>query len=222
MIKKQLFVLIALTLVIGFAAPVYAKGSPNGKGKPGGGGGAQLKSVCIDAGHGGSDSGTVSPDGSIRESDLNLDVARALQNLLEQNAFTTHMTRDDYASTLNNNDRYTYCNSTDASTLISIHHNGSTNQQADYSLGLYQQRNSRELARIVGSSVAESFGMADTFRIEKFPSGVLIKSDMPSMMSEGYFLTNSERAASLKSDYEGVVQQEASALFDGIQAYYAR
>lgn len=219
--KKLFMLVLVLSMII--TVPVSAKGKPDHAGGPKGDGGNTdpiAKSVCIDAGHGGSDSGTVSPDGSIKESDLNLDVARQLETILEANGYEAYQTRGGYDETLSNNDRYTFCNSTNATALVSIHHNGSTNANIDYSLGLYHQGNSRSLATVVGSSVAEAFDQLDTFRIDRFPSGVLIKSDMPSMMSEGYFLTNTDRAAALTLDYNREVAKEAQALFDGLEAYY--
>lgn len=43
---------------------------------------------------------------------------------------------------------------------------------------------------------------------------------MPSMMSEGYFLTSTNRAANLASNYQSVVDQEAAVLFAGLESYY--
>ena len=91
-------------------------------------------SVCVDAGHGGLDPGAV--NGSLVEKDVNLDVAYRLKAVLEANNYIVFMTRTDN-STLSNADRYTYCNSLNASLLISIHHNGSTNPSTDYSSALY-------------------------------------------------------------------------------------
>lgn len=221
--KKFLGLMLILSLVM--SGPVLAKGKPDhanggGKSDSDNGGGAVALSVCIDAGHGGSDPGSVNQE--FRESELNLDVAQKLEALLEANGFKTHMTRNSDAETLSNNDRYSFCNATDASSLISIHHNGSTNSGIDYSLGLYHQGSSRNLATLVGEAVASEFNQLDSFRVDRFPSGILIKSDMPSMMSEGYFLTNTERLSQLRADYDGMVQREAQALLAGLLAYYER
>ncbi len=44
----------------------------------------ELKTVVIDAGHGGHDPGTISPDGKIKESAINLDIALALGKKIEE------------------------------------------------------------------------------------------------------------------------------------------
>lgn len=206
------FILLASLLLV--ATPAYAKG------KPGGGGGGEvpvLKSVCIDPGHGGADNGT--SNGGINEDTLNLDVSLALQQILNANGYATHITRTSDVDRTNN-DRYTFCNLTNATTLVSVHHNGSTNNTIDYSAGLYQQGNSKALAQVVGQSVANEFGQVSSFRVERFPSGVLIKSNMPSMISEGYFLTNTARLNQLTTNYSEMVNREANSLFLGLQQYY--
>jgi N-acetylmuramoyl-L-alanine amidase len=207
-----------MAIVLALVSVMVVSGSVTAKGRPGGGsGGSLLRSVCIDPGHGGNDPGA--SNSAISEKDLNLQVGLLLESLLLQNGYQVHMTRRDDRS-LTNNDRYSFCNATNATTLISIHHNGASDPDIDYSLALYQQNNSLTLARIVGQSVTAEFGMSSSFRTEKFPSGVLIKSSMPSMMSEGYFLTNLQRQNQLTADLNGTIQQEAGALYAGVVAYY--
>lgn len=225
-IMKKSFLLIAgIVLVLAFM-PAYALGAkPDNPGQGNGGGNGDddggttepaAKSVCIDPGHGGDNIGT--SNGDFLEKDLNLDVAKSLATKLESNDYETHLTREG-DETKSNRDRYEFCNSTDASLLVSIHHNGSTDSSVDYTLGLYHQKNSQELTETVGLSVAEEFNPDETFRTDKFPSGVLIKSDMPSMMSEGYFLTNDDRLEQLQNGYDNMVDREAEALSRGISSY---
>src|SRR3989344_2146698 len=87
-------------------------------------------SVCIDAGHGGSDIGTNNQD--LTEKEVNLQVAQLLEGKLKAAGYTVFMTRTN-DSTLSNADRYNYCNTQKAAILISIHHNGSNNNTTDYS-----------------------------------------------------------------------------------------
>ena len=208
------------------ALPVYAKGKPA---DPGGGkpdkdtSGLVVESVCIDPGHGGDQPGAVSSNSKIEESKLNLDVALKLEEILESNHIEAELTRrtDEDGQSWSNNDRYTFCNKENTSILISIHHNGSTDPTVDYSLGLYHQGSSRELATVITDAVATEFGI-DNEGIDRFPSGVLIKSDMPSMMSEGYFLTNEKRERALEGEgYNDEVLREANALYEGIATYSA-
>jgi N-acetylmuramoyl-L-alanine amidase len=203
-------VVLSLVMVFGVSPAVFAK-PPSVTGL--------LKSVCIDPGHGGSDSGAVY--GGIEEEDLNLDVANALTNELTSRGYKVYLTRTD-DSTKSNNDRYTFCNSTDATTLVSVHHNASTDSNIDYTLAMYHQSASKPLADYVGRSVANALGQASTFRTARFPSGVLIKSNMPSVMSEGYFLSNAGRLAQLQANYASMVTLESQAIANGLDSYYAR
>lgn len=213
MIRK--FVLLVSVITLAVAAPASAA-------KPGSGGGTTppVKYVCIDPGHGGSDPGAIR--GLVRESDLNLEVSLKVQEKLRTASIVSELTRTG-DSTLSNNDRYTFCNNTPATTLVSIHHNGSTDPSVDYSLAMYQQNNSKVLAEIVGSSVATAVGNS-SFSVTRYPSGVLIKSTMSSMMSEGYFLSNTNRLAQLNdaASRAVLVDKEAQAIVDGLVRYYTR
>src|SRR3989344_8069446 len=72
-------------------------------------------SVCIDAGHGGTDIGTINND--LSEKDVNLDVAKLLEAKLLLTGYTAFMTRRG-DETLSNAGRYNYCNNQRAAILI--------------------------------------------------------------------------------------------------------
>lgn len=76
------------------------------------------KTVVLDPGHGGSDSGAVNGTYKLKEKDQNLEVAKRLQALLEASGATVNMTRtaDVY---LSNRDRYTFLNPFPARTFWS-------------------------------------------------------------------------------------------------------
>jgi N-acetylmuramoyl-L-alanine amidase len=77
--------------------------------------------ICIDAGHGGSDAGALSPHGW-KEKDFNLMQARAIRDELEKAGFRVIMTRDgDSFPSLLSRPRKAYECKADA--FISIHHN---------------------------------------------------------------------------------------------------
>ncbi len=173
------------------------------------------ESVCIDPGHGGSDTGT--SGGGILEKDLNLDVALELGTILSTNGYDVFYTRTDDIS-LGNSGRAKYCNSVGASILVSVHHNGASNPDTDYSTALYQKRIDRDLARAVTGSVSAALGIPNK-GITQFASGVLVKSDMPATISEGYFLTNPEEQSRLKDSSRDYRYEEALAIYQGIVAY---
>lgn len=171
-------------------------------------------SVCVDAGHGGSDLGAVNQE--LLEKDVNLQVAQLLKAKLETQGFKVFTTRID-DSTLSNADRYNYCNAQRAAILVSIHHNGSSNTTTDYSLGLYMKKEDKELAQTVVTTVSSQLGIHDN-GITRFASGVLIKANMPATISEGFFLTNSNEYTLITTSDR--LDKEASALFTAIQIYF--
>lgn len=172
-------------------------------------------SVCIDAGHGGSDTGAV--NGSLIEKDINLEVANRLKTTLEANNYIVFMTRTD-DSTLSNADRYNYCNSQKASLLISIHHNGSTDPNVDYSTALYMKKSDQKFAQLVVKSIATQLNLPNN-GVSRFASGILLKADMPAAISEGFFLTNTNEY-NLLTGNSNRLDQETSALFSSIQTFF--
>lgn len=175
---------------------------------------ATPNSVCIDAGHGGTDPGTINQD--LRESDINLQVALLLKSKLESAGYTTYMTRTSDVSR-SNADRYNYCNEQKASILVSIHHNGSTNPTVDYSLALYMKKSDVALSQSIVNGVSSALETTNA-GLSRFASGVLLKANMPAVISEGFFLTNSNEYNLIKTSDR--LDQEAQALFNSIQGYF--
>ena len=202
------------------------------------------ETVVLDPGHGGSDSGAVNGTYKIKEKDQNLDVAYRLKTLLEASGATVYMTRggdpsnpngpgvkdpgdDAFAddATLSNNDRYTYANSTGAGILISIHMNGSSDPNQDYTTTLFgKRRKDKELAYAVfgGLSTLPAAGGTGTIRTRSpysYASGVLLKSNMPATIAETVFITSNAEAALLSDGTGGRQQQIAEVLRTGIENY---
>lgn len=86
--------------------------------------------VCLDAGHGGSDTGAISPDGSITEKDDNLKLALKVKNYLENMNLSVIMTRTD-DTTIELNERCKIANTNDVDLFISLHRNSSENTSAN-------------------------------------------------------------------------------------------
>lgn len=180
--------------------------------------------ICIDPGHGGSDTGT--SGGGILEKQLNLAVAVRLGDVLGANGHGYSFTRQSDLG-LSNTQRAQACNAAGATVLISVHHNGGKSATTDYSTALYQKRVDKALARAIVAAVAPVTSGVNN-GIMQFASAVLIKSDMPATISEGYFLTNPTEQARL-TDFArapsdprttcGYCDQEAQALAAGIATY---
>jgi N-acetylmuramoyl-L-alanine amidase len=185
------------------------------------------KTVVLDAGHGGSDSGAVNAAYGLKEKDQTLDVAYRLKALLEGWGARVHMTRTG-DQTLSNNDRYTRANATGADVLVSIHMNGSSDPNTDYTTTLFGKwRKDKELALDVFGGLsslpdADGAGTIATRTPYSYASGVLLKSNMPATMAETVFIT-SKNEGRLLSDGTGARQQQiAGALAAGIEAYFAQ
>ncbi len=182
--------------------------------------------IVLDPGHGGTDSGAVNKTYGLTEKEQNLNVAQRLEALLEADGHAVCMARTG-DQTLSNKDRYTYANSTGAKILVSIHMNGSSNPDTDYTTTLYGKwRKDKELALTVFDSLAtlpaaDGDGTIATRSPYSYASGVLLKSNMPATIAETVFIT-SEREGQLLSDGTGTRQQQiAQALQAGIENYLA-
>ncbi len=177
------------------------------------------KKIVLDAGHGGSDTGASNAKYGLVEKDQTLDVARRLETLLEAQGATVYMTRTG-DQTLSNNDRYTYANTTGASILVSVHMNGSSDPNANYTTVLFGKwRKDKALANALLGGLHPALGIPkrDPY---SFASGVLLKSEMPAAIAETVFIT-SDAEGRLLSDGTGARQQQiAEALKVGIEGYF--
>lgn len=113
--------------------------------------------ICVDAGHGGSDPGAISPHGW-REKDVNLMQARAIRDALEKVGFQVVMTRDgDSSPSLLARPSLAYEEHVDA--FISVHHNSTAPQrdprQARYTATYASLSNGLSLARCIQKHIGQ-------------------------------------------------------------------
>lgn len=127
--KKSLWKILAITLccaVVAFAVPLISSGffAENNR----------TVVVVLDPGHGGSDTGAISVDGSIYEADVNLDIALACRDELMRYAgvevYMTH-TGLDYSQKLSLGERVDYANAVNADILVSLHCNDAASPEAN-------------------------------------------------------------------------------------------
>lgn len=181
--------------------------------------------VCLDPGHGGN-TGAYNPSYNLWEDEINLNVALRVENLFLNKGYVVGMTRRDntYKS---NNARYTYCNSIGADILVSIHTNSSTDKDLDGSLGLYFHKDDKVLAKAMYEIMYPklrdypnvTWNFTD-FGLDRFASGVLLKSNMPSAMMETVMMSHSGEVG-LLSDASGVRRQLiAQSIFEGVENYF--
>jgi N-acetylmuramoyl-L-alanine amidase len=188
--------------------------------------------VCLDPGHGGSDPGAV--NGSLREADVNLDVAQALSARLADTGIDSILTRTD-DSTKSSRARYEVCNAQNATILVSVHTNSVSDPSIDGTLAIYFHRDDKVLAQALHDAMwskleptaPEPDAFID-FGLKKDALGVLLKSDMPAATTEPVFMSHpgeATRLAATVSDCPDATNdlcrraQIAEALYTGIDAY---
>ena len=144
----------------------HKPGRPAGKSSPGTLSlarqlGLGVGTIVIDAGHGGKDSGAISPTGG-QEKKVVLDIARRLKKILEQRlGCRVIMTRkDDRFIPLE--ERTVIANTHKADLFVSIHANASRNRRAHgietYFLNLSTDRQAMELAAMENSTSTKNIG----------------------------------------------------------------
>jgi N-acetylmuramoyl-L-alanine amidase len=180
------------------------------------------QSIVIDPGHGGSDSGYISPKG-LAEKDVDLTLGLRLAELLRAEGCRVHVTREAdedmplYA-------RSEAANAAGATYLISLHCNGNEAPEAGGSACYFFQRShyysehGRRLAACIGARLATT----GTRHIGGFGRnyGVLRESRAISVLVEPLFLSNPlEEELARRPDH---LEALALALVGGLSDYLAR
>ena len=168
--------------------------------------------VIIDAGHGGDDPGKIGVDG-VQEKDLNLKMALALRDLLEQQDVEVLMTREDagglYDERTSNNrgqDMRRRCeliNREKPACVVSIHQN-SYHEESIHGAQVFYYKTSKEsgelakilqkeLARVVEPTNHRQAKANDTYYLLK-------KTEAPTVIVECGFLSNWDECAKLQNE----------------------
>lgn len=181
--------------------------------------------IIIDAGHGGSDFGSIACL-NLPEKTVNLDIAERLTGLLKADGASVYPTRTDNTTTLSNADRYNYANSTDGEVLVSIHLNGSPNGSTDGTEGLYGKRGKdKAFTQVIHSALWNGLSSTPNFTdfgVTNFASGLLLKTTMPATIQETVFISNTYECDLLKNT-GGIRQQEiAQSLYNGLLNWFTQ
>ena len=177
----------------------------------------EQKLVVIDAGHGGVASGAVY--GNLLEKDLNLDIAKRLNELLKKKGVKTYMLREDDSS-MGNYERAYIANNLNAKLYLSIHNNGEENRNYRGTMTLYCPSNSsnsftgKSFAGIIQQAVLASLRTVDRKVIGRADLIVLKATTMPAALVEVGYMTNiTDRSNLQKTSFR---QKAAQALCDSI------
>lgn len=161
--------------------------------------------VVIDPGHGGKKEPGAVYWGTA-EKDLNLDISKRLNKLLQAEGISTYMTRGDDRF-LSLYPRSNLANSINADLLVSVHNNASRNRNVRGSMTLYYPGNdnskgnlsAHEFAAIVQRNLTSGLGTANLGVIARPNLAVLRTADMPAVIAEVGYMSNSNELNKLKT-----------------------
>ena len=193
------------------------------------------KTIVLDAGHGGIDSGTSSDDKTIFEKDINLAITLKLKELIESSGGLVILTRDDdsslYEESGNKTTRQKYnenlknrkkiADESNADMLISIHLNYFT-QSKYYGAQTFYPESNKD-GKALASCIQDEFKRVvdnNNDRVIKPRNDLYLLKDckIPSALIECGFLSN-EKEAKLLNDEE-YQEKIAWAIYSGIQKYF--
>lgn len=174
------------------------------------------KIVVIDAGHGGTATGA--RYGDLYEKDLNLDIARRLEALLNSKGVKTYLIRSD-DSNVDNYERAYIANMLGAALYLSIHNNASPKSSVRGTMTLcYPSTKSgftgRQFAQIVQRHMVAALDTVD-LKVRLRPDLIVLRETyMPAALAEVAFLTNSSDREKLRD--ESFRQTAAEALCSSV------
>ncbi|OGK11965.1 MAG: hypothetical protein A2W80_03220 [Candidatus Riflebacteria bacterium GWC2_50_8] len=147
-------------------------------------------SILLDPGHGGTDPGAVGPTG-LKESEVNLRVARYLRDLLQADGAEVMMTRDrDVFISLA--DRVAMATEHTPDLFVSIHHNASLKPVTENRSEIYYNAIDRGISQKVGSTMMSEmakWGFGEESIIVPAGFFVLRNNPVPSVLTEGAYIT---------------------------------
>ncbi len=181
------------------------------------------KTIVIDPGHGGVDSGACGRQG-IREKDVNLEVAMHLKDLLENAGASVVMTRTD-DSFIGLYERPFLANYLYADLFVSVHTNNHPDSSVNGIEVWYRQNRSESqtlakdvLAEIIQTTGFRSLGIKSNRIDDDFV--VIREPQMPSILVEVGFLSNfQEESVIATPEFR---QKAAAGIFQGVISYYQK
>lgn len=155
--------------------------------------------VIIDPGHGGQDVGSIGEyDGDdVYEKDIDLDISLHVERMLNEAGIETYMIRDD-DSTVDILERPEIANEKKGTLYLSIHNNASTNPDVKGTQIYYSDQES-SFENMTNKEVADVYykkltalGLKKAGLVDNPRYIVIYRSDMPSFIIEGAFMTNED------------------------------
>ena len=204
-----------------------AKNVPTGSGKYSTSGGLSGKTITIDPGHGGSDSGAIGPHG-VQEKNITLPISMYLKKSLENRGAKVLLTRttdvDVYGPNASGVDelgaRVNVANRSNSDVLVSVHINAFNNPSVGGIATYYYSKtgNDARLAQKVQSQIANTPGFNGDRGIQEGNLYVLRHSNMPAILVELGFISNPNEERVLQSPQ--TQEDFANRIANGIANYF--
>lgn len=173
--------------------------------------------IVLDAGHGGRDPGTLWKD--VYEKDINLAIAKKLEQLLKDAGYQVIMTRDEDVS-VSLEERVQTAQEKQADVFVSIHQNALEKDNVTSGIEIYcsgKNKRSVDLVEQIHSRLIDKTGAVDKGMKTDSDFYVVDNTTMPSCLIETGFITSTEeRERLLDEDYQKKVAQ---AIADGIMEF---
>jgi N-acetylmuramoyl-L-alanine amidase len=174
------------------------------------------KTIVLDAGHGGKDSGTIGKNGTLEKA-LTLKTAKLLQQKLKHAGANVVLTRnDDLFISLPNRVKIAY--ELEADAFISIHYD-SSNDTTVNGITIYYYDNTRD--HPLAASIYSQFTMIDYMKQRGIRFGdfhVLRENNQPSVLLElGYLSNPAEEQLIVSSDYQ---EKVTDAIVESLRNYF--
>lgn len=187
---------------------------------------AKGKIICIDPGHGGSDTGAINRGLDIYEKNLNLDLARRLSGVLIRDGWNVVMTRDEdedvsspRASAVDElSARASVANDMKADIFVSIHCNSMYQAHWNGTSTHWYKKIDFDLAKAIQESLVAKIALKDKGVIRS-RFYVLRVTKMPSALVECAFMSNPKEITLLATD--DFRQKIAEGIADGLRVYIA-
>jgi N-acetylmuramoyl-L-alanine amidase len=183
------------------------------------------KTIVVDAGHGGRDSGAIAPDGSVMEKTLNLRVSREIARRLAAEGANVIMTRnDDVRVPLN--ERPAIANRARAHAFVSVHFNSNRIANSRSGTMTFHHRQDPQsvlLAECLNGEIAKVTGLPDLgvrsdTTIHRSGFAVLRNARVPAVLLElGFINHRTDRARMVLPEFQGAV---AEAVVRGLKVFF--
>lgn len=183
--------------------------------------------VCVDAGHGGSDVGAVGLDGSY-EKDDNLRLALKVADALKESGVTVIMTRSDDSDTQLDS-RSKIANKAKADIFVSLHRNSTANPNTTKGIEIWIHSSGSERSYAAADDILnnlEQVGISDNRGVRIGTQGdrdddyaVIRDTDMTSMIIEMGFMTSQDDLDYFNENIDNYAKAISNGVVEWLNTY---